>query len=126
MNRRTFIVGIGAVLAGCTGSGEPEPTPTPTPELHQQGHGKFSTNPNLVIVETDGVSGQGVTGIVENRTGDVLDYVEVMVFFRHDDVRVGDGIDVTRGLRRSEEWQFSIPFHDEFDQFMTVVSDSPI
>lgn len=147
MRRRAYLTTLGiAAIAGCTGSTSspsgdtatenrihtPDVAAAPdTPQLHQHGDGMFSTRRNLIVAEASGYVDEytsGVKGILENRTGETLSYVEVVVYFYDEnDTRVGDGLDNTQNLRSSERWAFDAAYlgEAEWTAFQLIASDSP-
>ena len=51
----------------------------------------------------------GVRGIVQNNTGETLDYVEVKAWFYDDEgVQIDDSLDNTENLQEGGEWRFEV------------------
>lgn len=103
-----------------------EPTEAPTEAPTEESDG-------LEILEhewyEDEFSG-GVKGIVQNNTGEVLDYVAVEAsFFDEEGVKLEDGLDNTTDLDAGTKWRFDAMYlgsdPSEVADYEIKVSDSP-
>jgi hypothetical protein len=143
MRRRSFVAATGTALAtvglaGCTGDGtddgtEPGTADTETtadstdtetsdgefdPDSAEGSLGEVSENVEVTehgfFEESDEL---GVGGVVENVSGDPLEYVEVEVTLNDGDTIIGEFVDTSDEerdyLAAGEQWDFRTTFDDE-------------
>lgn len=132
MDRRKFILGTGTAIAavGLAGCGSPSGDETTEPSDDEDSDDDF--DPFSIEGETDGefdnvelVSHDiaqtgddvGVTGVVENTSDKVLDYVEVEVSLNDGDTIIGEFVDTSDEeldfLAPGNRWRFHVSFEDE-------------
>jgi len=122
-NRRTFVAATGATLAGIglAGCSETDPDDGDFDPADIEGDLNDDEISEHVEVTEHGIFEEGddvgVTGAVENVSGEQLDYVEVEVTLNDGDTLIGEFVDTTDeeidSLGPGETWDFRVTFGDE-------------